>query len=103
MPNWENCMNLEDFEILRVIENLLLKQSTLGQHRESVATNFLNHQRCKKCHLFQEINNFSKFILETIFLILEYCGQNQVSGLHPKKSGVIFFQPKLLDPKQEFF
>jgi hypothetical protein len=39
----------------------------------------------------QEINNFSKFIRETIFLKQEYCGQNQVSGLFPKKSGVIFF------------
>ena len=48
---------------------------------------------------FQEINDFSKFIHETIFLKLEYCGQNEVSGLHPKKSGVIFFQPKLLDAK----
>ena len=25
--------------------------------------------------------------------------QNQDSGLHPKKSGVIFFKPKVLDPK----
>ena len=29
----------------------------------------------------------------------EYAGQNQDSGLHPKKSGVIFFKPKLLNPK----
>ena len=27
---------------------------------------------------------------------LEYAGQNQDSGLHAKKSGVIFFKPKLL-------
>ena len=45
---------------------------------------------------FQEINNFSKIIRENIFLRLESVGQNQVSGLHPKKSGVIFFKPKLL-------
>ena len=48
---------------------------------------------------FQEINDFLKIIRETIFSKLEHCGQNQVSGLHPKKSGVIFFKPKLLDPK----
>ena len=29
----------------------------------------------------------------------EYVGQNQDSRLHPKKSGVIFFQPKILTPK----
>ena len=40
---------------------------------------------------FQEINDFLKIIRETIFSKLEHCGQNQVSGLHPKKSGVIFF------------
>ena len=30
---------------------------------------------------------------------LEYAGQNENSGLYPKKFGVIFFQPKLLDSK----
>ena len=30
---------------------------------------------------------------------LPYIGQNQDSGLHPKKSGVIFFKAKLLNPK----
>ena len=44
---------------------------------------------------FQEINNFSKITRENIFLRLESVGQNQVSGLHPKKSGVIFFNPIL--------
>ena len=29
----------------------------------------------------------------------EYAGQNQDSGLNAKKSGVIFFKPKLLDKK----
>ena len=48
---------------------------------------------------FQEINNFSKIIRENIFFKLESVGQNHFSGLHAKKSGVIFFQPKLLDPK----
>ena len=48
---------------------------------------------------FQEINNFLKIIRETIFFKLESVGQNHSSGLHAKKSGVIFFQPKSLDPK----
>ena len=48
---------------------------------------------------FREINNFLKTIRETIFVKLESVGQNHFSGLHAKKSGVIFFQPKLLDPK----
>ena len=30
---------------------------------------------------------------------LEYAGQNENNGLHPKKFGVIFFQPLLLDSK----
>ena len=30
---------------------------------------------------------------------LEYAGQNQNSRLYAKKSGVIFFQPLLLDSK----
>ena len=50
----------------------------------------------KNAFLLQEINNFSKIIREIIFLRLESVGQNQVSGLNPKKSGVIFFKPKLL-------
>ena len=40
---------------------------------------------------FQEINNFSKITRENIFLRLESVGQNQISGLHPKNSGVIIF------------
>ena len=39
----------------------------------------------------QEFNNFTKTELQTIFLKLEYAGQNKNSGLHPKKFGVIFF------------
>ena len=34
---------------------------------------------------------------------LEYVGQNQVSGQHPKKSGVISFKPKLLTPKHSVY
>ena len=30
---------------------------------------------------------------------LEYIGKNQDSGLYPKKSGLIFFKAKLLNPK----
>ena len=30
---------------------------------------------------------------------LEYAGQNENNGLYPKKFGVIFFQPLLLDSK----
>ena len=30
---------------------------------------------------------------------LAYIGQNQNSGLYPKKFGVIFFKAKLLNPK----
>ena len=87
MPNWENCKNLEDFEILRVIENLLIKQSTLGQHRESVAnTNISKSPKMQENAIFfQEINNFSKIIHDIIFVKLEYVGQNQVSGLNAKK------------------
>ena len=48
---------------------------------------------------FQEIGNFSKTELLTIFLKLAYVGQNQDSGLYPKKSGVIFSKAKLLNPK----
>ena len=32
-----------------------------------------------------------------IFLKLEYAGQNENNGLYPKRFGVIFFQPLLLD------
>ena len=53
----------------------------------------------KNAIFFQEIDNFSKIIRENIFLKLEYVGQNQAIELHAKKSGVIFFKPKLLDPK----
>ena len=77
----------------RVIENLQIKHSTLGLHRESVAnTNILKSPKLQKNAIFfQEFNNFSKIIRENIFLKLKHVGQNQVSGLHPKKSGVIFF------------
>ena len=87
--------------MLRVNENLLLKQSTLGQHKESVAnTNISKSPKMQENAIFfQEINNFSKIIRENIFLKLESVGQNYFSGLHAKKSGVIFFQPKLLTPK----
>ena len=34
---------------------------------------------------------------------LAYIGQNQDSGLYPKKSGVIFFKAKLLNPKHGGF
>ena len=79
--------------MLRVNENLLIKQSTLGQRRErATITNISKSPKTpRNAIFFQEIDNFSKFIRETIFLKLKYCGQNQVSGLHPKKLGVIFF------------
>ena len=48
---------------------------------------------------FREITNFSKTELQTIFLSLASAGQNQISGLHAKKSGVIFFKPKSLEKK----
>lgn len=101
MPNWKSCKNLEDFEMFRIIGNQLIIQSTLGQHRDKAT--IMNISKSPKMPrnaiFFQEFNNFSKFIRETIFSKLEYFGQNQVSGLHPKKSKVIFFQPRLLDPK----
>ena len=101
MPNWKSCKNLEDFEMFRIIENQLIKQSTLGQRRErATITNISKSPKMpRNAIFFQEIDNFSKFIRETIFLKLKYCGQNQVNGIHPKKLGAIFFQPKLLDPK----
>ena len=52
---------------------------------------------------FQEINNFLKIIRETISFKLESLGQNYFSGLHAKKLGEIFFQPKLLDPKHSAY
>ena len=87
--------------MLRLIKNLHMKHNTLVQHRESVAnTNISKSPKMQENSIFfQEIDNFSKIICETISFKLEYVGQNQVSGLHAKKSGVIFFQPKLLDPK----
>ena len=77
----------------RVIENLQIKHSTLELHRESVANmNILKWRKLQKNVIFfQEFNNFSKIIHENIFLKLKHVGQNQVSGLYPKKSGVIFF------------
>ena len=79
--------------MFRMIENHLIKQSTLGQRRErATITNISKSPKMSRNAIFfQEICNFSKFIRKAIFLILEYCGQNQVSGIHPKKSGVIFF------------
>ena len=69
-----------------------MKQSTLVQRREraTITDIFKSPKMTRNAIFFQEIDNFSKFIRETIFLKLDYCGQNQVSGLHPKKSGVIF-------------
>ena len=72
----------------RVIENLQIIHSTLGVANTN---NSKSSKLQKNAIFFQEINNFSKLISETIFLKLEYCGQNQVNVLHPKKSGVIFF------------
>ena len=79
--------------MFRIIENKLIKQSILGQRRErATILNISKSPKMPRNAIFsQEINDFSKFIRETIFLKLEYCDQNQVSGLHPKKSGVIFF------------
>ena len=93
MPNWKSCKNLEDFEMFRIIENKLIKHSTLGQRRQRATISNISKspKMPGNAIFFQEINNFSKFIRETIFLKLEYCGQNQVSGLHPKKSWAIFF------------
>ena len=93
MLKWENCKNLEDFELLRAIENFLIKHRTLGQHNESVtSTNISKSPKMQESAIFfQEINNFLKTIRETIFLKLESVGQNNFSGLHAKKLGVIFF------------
>ena len=101
MPSRKNCKNLENFEMLRVNKNLLIKQSTLDEHRESVTNKNISKspKMQENATFFQEINNFSKIIRENIFLKLESVGQNHFSGLHAKKSGVIFFQPKLLAPK----
>ena len=72
-----------------MIENWLIKQSTLGQHRErATITNVSKSPKMPRNAIFlQEFNHFSKFIYETIFLKLEYFDQNQVSGLHPKNQG----------------
>ena len=79
--------------MFRIIENQLIKQSTLGQHRKRAT--IMNISKSPKMPtnaiFFQEIDDFSKFIRETIFSKLEYDEQNQVSRLHPKKSGVISF------------
>ena len=62
----------------RVIENLQIKHSTLGLHRESVAnTNILKSPKLQKNPIFfQKSNNISKIIREIIFLKLKYVGQN---------------------------
>ena len=77
----------------KAIKSLQIKHSTLVLHRESVAnTNILKSPKLQKNAIFfQEFNNFSKIIRENIFLKLKHVGQNQVSGLYPKKLGVIFF------------
>ena len=69
MLSWDNCKNLEDFEICRVIESLLIKHSTLGQQRESVAsTNISKSPKMQENTIFfQEIDDFLKIIRETIF------------------------------------
>ena len=78
MPNWKSCKNLEDFEIFRIIENQLIKQSTLGQCRERATITDISKspKMPRNAIFFQEIDNFSKLIRETISLKLEYCGQN---------------------------
>ena len=78
MFNLKSCKNLEDLEMSRVIENLQIKHSTLGLHRESVAnTNILKSPKLQKNAIFfQEFNNISKIIREIIFLKLKYVGQN---------------------------
>ena len=70
-----------------------MEQSTLVQRKEraTITNIFKSPKMPRNAIFFQEINNFSKFIRENIFLKQEYCGKNQVSGLHPKKSGVILF------------
>ena len=40
-----------------------------------------------------------KLSFKLFFLKLEYAGQNENNGIYPKKFGVIFFQPLLLDSK----
>ena len=89
MPSRKNCKNLENFEMLRVNKNLLIKQSTLDEHRESVTNKNISKspKMQENATFFQEINNFSKFIRETIFVKLEYFGKNQVSRLHLKNQG----------------
>ena len=93
MPNWKSCKIFEDFGMFRIIEYQLIRQSTLGHRRERATIMNISKspKMPKNAIFFQDINNFPKFILETISLKLEYCGQNQVSRLHPKKSGLIFF------------
>ena len=78
-----------------------MKHSTLGRHKGSVASRNISKspKMQENAMFFQEINNFLKTIRETTFVKLESVGQNHFSGLHAKKSGVIFFQPKLLAPK----
>ena len=60
MPKWKSCKNLKDFEIFRMIESYLIKQSTLGQRRgkELPSRTFLNHQRCEEMPSF-----FKKLII----------------------------------------
>ena len=79
--------------MLKANKNLLIKQSTLDEHRESVTNKNISKspKMQENATFFQEINNFSKIIRENIFLKLESVGQNHFSGLHAKKSGVIFF------------
>ena len=55
--------------MLKVIQSLLIKHSTLGQQRESVAS--MNISKSPKMQentiFFQEIDDFLKIIRETIF------------------------------------
>ena len=55
-----------------------MKQSTLVLRREraTITNIFKSPKMPRNAIFFQEIDNFSKLIRETISLKLEYCGQN---------------------------
>ena len=78
MFNLKSCKNLEDLEMSRVIENLQIKHSTLGLHRESVAKRNISKspKLQKNAIFFQEFNNISKIIREINLLKLKYVGQS---------------------------
>ena len=64
--------------MFRIIENQLIKQSTLGQCRERATITDISKSpnMPRNAIFFQEIDYFSKIIRENIFLKLEYVGQN---------------------------